>query len=173
MELIIIIVLSALVITIPSILYFKFKKRSVPGKANLFSNSGRREYQFANGLKCAMEWLTIAQEKALLDLLVKLDLKDWSDLANIDFNKLHKVLVEADGLCKFLDIILLDKEFSGAYVDPDTYYNTLHTPEVEVIIKDFFSLNPSKLAILQNTVLTAASQMLNTIPSMGGEKKRD
>lgn len=113
---------------------------------------GKIHYKFQCGYEAHQEELSLEQDEKLTAILLTLNL---SSLAEISINELITTLTKEKLIPKVLGIILIGKE--------DNDYSKLKNSELEMVMADFFSLNPTAIAWLKTIGEGLAS--LKMIPS--------
>ena len=111
----------------------------------------RYDYEFSNGIKCFQEELSYNQDKRLAELIVELNIKDFSELK---VNKVIELLTVNDLLEKFFGII-----FHVNLLPKNATFSQLKNSEIERALTDFFILNPSAKKLLQ--ILNVAAVFTN------------
>lgn len=92
------------------------------------------EYSFKCGIKAYQEELTLKQDRQINDLIKGLDKNLMKDFTKIQFTELINILFEKDLLNKLLNIILHTNNAD---------YSNLSNSELEQVVTDFFTLNPT------------------------------
>jgi len=98
--------------------------------------------------------LNIYQDHRIAQLFSDLDIKNIDDIKNLTFSQIISLLSKSNVLIKFLSIILTD--VLGNPV-PDNIIGSIKNSQLEIIFKDFFSLNPKLkelLMILKNALIS-------------------
>lgn len=101
----------------------------------------RKTYNFKCGISAYQEECTLAQDKALSAILIKLDLGELQSLKDIKLEHLFTKLIENDMLYQILDIILIPEDIPDPVAE--SKWNNLRRSEVVSVFEDFFTLSPA------------------------------
>ena len=129
----------------------------------LIQNKATRHFEYNLDLKtmnlnCKQDQLRLNQSFKLIDLLNKCNLESLSDLFNLSFQKLLTLLIDNNIIQNFFEIILIFEP----ELKPD--FNYITNSDAINIIKDFFSLNPSLMQLL-NPSLSGADSLMTDMMS--------
>lgn len=94
----------------------------------------RKNYNFKCGIKAYQEELTLKQDIQINNLIKELDKNLMKDITKIEISQVLNMLFENDLLNKLLNIVLHTENAD---------YSELTNSELEQVVNDFFSLNPS------------------------------
>jgi hypothetical protein len=100
---------------------------------------GKITYQFQNGLVCYQEELSLGQDEQLVGILMNLELAG-TDLENTKLKEIISRLLNDNLLYKMLQVVLISAEEKEIETED---LKSLKNSELEAVIKDFFSLNPT------------------------------
>lgn len=123
---------------------------------------GNIKYKLCNGkLECFQQELTIAEDDAIMRLLENFSFEEVKD-GTLQIKTVIAFLVKNKALIKFIRIIL-----HIADDIPDSVITQITNSELQVVINDFFTLNPGAFTLLKNLqMLSGISSMMNLKNSM-------
>lgn len=121
-------------------LFTKFAAGTEEPKPSQGPVDGKIKYKFANGLECRQEELTLGQDEKLVEIMMGLELSGV-DLENTKLRDIISQLLNENLLYKMLQVVLII-EPEGKEIEIDQL-RSLKNSELEAVIKDFFSLNPT------------------------------
>lgn len=101
----------------------------------------RKTYNFKCGITAYQEECTLAQDKQLSAILIKLDLGELQSLKDVKIEHLFTKLIENDMLYQILDIILIPEYIPDPLAE--SKWNNLRRSEVVSVFEDFFTLSPA------------------------------
>lgn len=126
-------------------LFTKFAANTEEPKPSQEPVDGKIRYKFSNGLECRQEELTLGQDEKLVEIMMGLELSGV-DLENTKLRDIISQLLSENLLYKMLQVVLIaehtDKDFTRGGINIDRL-RSLKNSELEAVIKDFFSLNPT------------------------------
>ena len=121
-------------------LFTKFAAGAEEPKPSHEPVDGKIRYQFSNGLVCRQEELTLGQDEKLVEILMGLELSGV-DLENTKLRDIISQLLNENLLYKMLQVVLI-AETADAEITIEQL-KSLKNSELEAVIRDFFSLNPT------------------------------
>lgn len=101
---------------------------------------GKIHYKFQNGLQCHQEELSLGQDEQIVGILMGLELSGI-DLEKTQLKEIVSQLLNENLLYRMLQIVLISEPTGDAI--PVESLKLLKNSELEAVIKDFFSLNPT------------------------------
>ncbi|MBV6480205.1 MAG: hypothetical protein HGGPFJEG_03057 [Ignavibacteria bacterium] len=128
-------------------IFSMFKEKTAPSKVPV---DGKIHYKFKCGFIAWQEELNLQQDEELAKVLLNINIAYLNE--NSDIKSLLGLLMQEKILNKVLNIILISNDCS------EVNYDLLKNSELEVVFKDFFSLNPTAMKLLKNTVGEAISK---------------
>ncbi|HMQ78824.1 MAG TPA: hypothetical protein PKD94_04590 [Ignavibacteria bacterium] len=127
--------------------------RTMKGKEKNFAGKfERKRYSFHNGLRCWQEQLSTAQTEELAELLHEIEIEPGTELT---LESVSGALFRKKGLRK-LEMIILRAADESAPIR-DAQLMELKQDEVEVILNDFFTLNPKMRLAFEILKIAVAS----------------
>lgn len=121
-------------------LFTKFAANTEEPKPSQEPVDGKIRYSFSNGLECRQEELTLGQDEKLVEIMMGLELSGV-DLENTKLRDIISQLLNENLLYKMLQVALI-AEPAEAEISIEQL-KSLKNSELEAVIRDFFSLNPT------------------------------
>lgn len=115
----------------------------------------KKTYQIGNK-EFYQEELTLGQDIQLTELLQETSLEQYSNIDNMNVAQLIKLISKENLITKFLRIILLNND-GKVLEDKDAL--KIKNSLLELIINDFFSLNPS----VKNLLMSISGALAGTL----------
>ncbi|HCA42131.1 MAG TPA: hypothetical protein DEP28_02645 [Bacteroidetes bacterium] len=115
----------------------------------------KKSYDIGNKL-FFQEELNLGQDIQLTELLQETSLEEFSNVDNMNVAQLIKLISKENLITKFLRIILFNNE-GNSLSDEDCF--KIKNSQLELIINDFFSLNPS----VKNLLMSISKALTGTL----------